>query len=256
MRVTVIGCSGSFSGPASAASSYLVRVAADGRTYNVLFDLGSGALGALQRHLDPLDVDAIFLTHLHPDHCIDIGGLYVFRRYHPDGPFPDRLAIHGPGGARERLTAAYEGMEDGGMDSVFRFHPLADGAVVQVGPLRVLARAVNHPVEAYGFRIEADGQVLAYSGDTDECAGLVDVARGADLLLADSAFIDGRDEAPDIHLSGRRAAATAVAAGARRLMLTHLPSWNDPDVCRAQAAEVWPGVVELAVAGASYEVGD
>jgi ribonuclease BN (tRNA processing enzyme) len=69
----------------------------------------------------------------------------------------------------------------------------------------------------------------------------------ATLVLADSAFIDGRDHARGIHLSGSRAAQAAVnAGGVQRLMLTHIPPWNDPAVCRAQAAAVWPGDVELA----------
>ncbi|MBP9920237.1 MAG: MBL fold metallo-hydrolase, partial [Dermatophilaceae bacterium] len=68
-----------------------------------------------------------------------------------------------------------------------------------------------------------------------------------DLVLADSAFVDGRDEIRDIHMTGSRVAQTALdAGGVKRLMLTHIPAWNDREVCRAQAAAVWPGEVELA----------
>jgi ribonuclease BN (tRNA processing enzyme) len=78
---------------------------------------------------------------------------------------------------------------------------------------------------------------------------------GADLVLADAAFVDGRDDARGVHLSGRRAAEAAVrAGGVKRLMLTHLPAWNDPDVCIAQAAQVWPGEVELAEAGDTHRL--
>ena len=76
----------------------------------------------------------------------------------------------------------------------------------------------------------------------------------ADLVLADSAFVEGRDLLRGIHLTGRRAALAAAGAGAKRLMLTHIPAWNDPEVCRAQAAEVWPGAVDLAAPDASYDV--
>jgi ribonuclease BN (tRNA processing enzyme) len=73
-------------------------------------------------------------------------------------------------------------------------------------------------------------------------------------VLADSAFVDGRDTARGIHLSGSRAATAALeAGGVRRLMLTHIPPWNDPEVCRKQAAEIWPGV-ELAVPDTTYEI--
>ena len=85
MRLTVIGCSGSYPGPDSAASCYLVEAPHAGRTWRILLDLGSGALGTLQRYLDPLDVDAVFISHLHPDHFFDISGYYVLRKYHPTG---------------------------------------------------------------------------------------------------------------------------------------------------------------------------
>src|SRR3712207_9296110 len=93
MRLTVIGCSGSFAGPASSASAYVVEApaedAANGdRPFRLLVDLGSGALGALQRHFDPLTVDAVLISHLHADHFFDLSGYYVLRKYHPAGPQP------------------------------------------------------------------------------------------------------------------------------------------------------------------------
>ena len=102
------------------------------------------------------------------------------------------------------------------MSAEFAVHELGDAQVTRVGPFTVTAYRVNHPVEAYGFRVEADGAVLAYTGDTDACAALTPLLTGADLALIDSAFVDGRDDAVGIHLSGRRAAAAAVAAGGVR----------------------------------------
>ncbi len=258
MKLTVVGCSGSFSGPDSPASSYLVRTHHAGRTWSILLDLGSGALGALQRHLDPVrDLDAVFLSHLHPDHCVDMLGLYVMRRYRPDDPPERRLAVHGPEGTLARLELMYHGLEDGGMGREYDVHAVRDAVPVRVGPFTVTPHAVNHPVEAFGYRVEADDEVLAFTGDTDDCPGLDALLAGADIALTDSAFVDGRDTTRGIHLTASRAAAAAVRAGdVRRLLLTHLPSWNDPETCRAQAAQVWPGEVEVAVAGRTYEVGD
>lgn len=256
MRLTVIGCSGSFSGPDSPASCYLVQAQHEGRAWNLVLDLGSGALGALQRHLPPEDLDAVLVSHLHPDHCVDLCGLYVYRRYRPAGPLPHRLPVHGPAGTAGRLAMMYHGIEPGGMEGQFDFGVVEDGVPLVVGPFTVTPYAVNHPVEAYGYRVEADGEVLAFTGDTDACDNLTPLLRGADLALMDSAFVDGRDTVTDIHLSGSRAARAAVlAGGVRRLVLTHIPAWNDPEVCRAQAQGVWSGEVGLAVAGATYEVG-
>lgn len=251
MKVTVVGCSGSFAGPTSASSSYLVQAEAGGRTWNIVLDLGSGALGALQRHLAPDDLDAVLLTHLHPDHCVDLCGLYVTRRYRPAGPLPSRLAVHGPSGTAHRLQLMYHGLEAGGMEAQFTFSTVRDATPIDIGPFTVTPYAVRHPVEAFGYRVEAGGAVLAYTGDTDDCPNLSPLLHGADLALLDSAFIDGRDDAvTGIHLSGSRAATAARrAGGVKRLMLTHIPAWNDPEVCRAQAAQVWSGEVELAAAG-------
>lgn len=253
MRLTIVGCSGSFAGPDSPASSYLVRTEHEGRDFRLLLDLGSGALGTLQRHLDPADLDAVVISHLHPDHCVDLLGLYVTRKYRPAGPPADPLPVYAPTGAEERLALAYHGLDDGGMKNEFVFETLVEAQPLSLGPFTVTPFRVNHPVEAYGFRVEAGGRVLAYSGDTDTCAALGPLFAGADLVLADAAFVDGRDAASGIHLSGSRAAQAALdAGGVRRLMLTHIPAWNDPEVCRAQAAAVWPGEVELALPDATY----
>lgn len=258
MRFTVIGCSGSFAGPESPASCYLVEAEHEGRTWRVALDLGSGALGALQRHVAPADLDAVLLTHLHPDHCIDLLGLYVMRTYDPQGAPSGLLPVYGPAGSRERIDAAYEGIGEPGTSSVFDYRRISDGLPVHIGPFAITPRLVNHPVEAYGFRVEADGAVLAYTGDTDSTDALTPLLTGASLVLADSAFVEGRDEPRGIHLTGRRAAEAALAAGGvERLMLTHIPAWNDPEECRAQAAEVWTGEgreVELARPEATYEV--
>lgn len=255
MRLTVIGCAGSFPGPASPASSYLVEVRDTTRTWRVLVDLGNGALGALQRHLDPLDLDAVFITHLHPDHCADILGLYVMATYHPTRALAAPIPVFGPTGADERVAMMYHGLEQAHLGDVFAFTPLSDSTSVHVGPITVTAYRVNHPIEAFGFRVTDGERVLALSGDTDTCPNLTPLFTGADLVLADAAFVDGRDSTPGIHLSGSRAARAALeAGGVGRLMLTHIPAWNDPDVCRLQAQQLWPGPVELAQAGASYDI--
>lgn len=253
--VTIVGCSGSFAGPESPASSYLVRAEHEGRTWSVVLDLGSGALGALQRHIRPYDVDAVLLSHLHVDHFIDMCGLYVMMKYVPGGPGRDGMPTWGPAGTGEHLARAYGNVDTEDVLGVFQFRELSDGHTFRIGPFAVTSLRMRHPIEAYGFRIEAGGRTLVYTGDTDLCDALTPLMSGADLVLADSAFVEGRDAAEGIHLTGRRAAEAAIRAGdVRRLMLTHLPAWNDPEQCRAQAQEVWPGEVELAVPGATYSV--
>lgn len=258
MRLRVVGCSGSLPGPSSPASCYLVESDdAQGRTWRVVLDLGSGALGPLQGWTDPRTVDAVALSHLHADHCLDLCGLYVSLRYHPVGPPAHRLPVHGPTGTAARLARAYDLDPDPGMSAELDVREWTPGAPLQVGPLTITPHPVEHPVEAYALRVEGPAEddpsrrvVLAYSGDTDACPGLQTAAAGADLLLAESAFEEGRDATRGIHLTGLRAGEAARDAGAARLVLTHLPPWNDPEVALADARRAYDGPIDLAAPGA------
>lgn len=261
MRVTVIGCSGSLPGPGSAASCYLVE--ADGpdgaqgrRTWRVALDLGNGALGPLQAHVDPMTLDAVLLSHLHADHCLDLCGLYVMLRHSPVGPRPRRrVPVWGPRGTAARMARAYDLPPVPGMGQELDFAEWSDAEPVVIGPFTITPSRVSHPVEAYGLRVEAEGQVLAYTGDTDTCEALKPLCRNASLVLADAAFVDGRDHIEGIHLSGRRAAEAVVdAGGVQRLVLTHQPPWNDTDLVCAQAREVWDGPLDVAAPGAVYDL--
>ena len=259
MRLTIVGCSGSFAGPDSPASSYLIEaeetVGGDTRTWRVVVDLGSGALGSLQRFAQPGTLDAVLISHLHPDHFIDLCGLFVARRYDPHldpTADPTPLPVYGPAGTADRVLAASgpDAAED--LPSVYDVRELTDGGVIRIGPLIITSRTVNHPVPAFGLRIEHEGVVIAYSGDTDSCPNLIDLARGADLFLCEASFIEGRDEGRDVHLTGKRAGEAATEADVRRLVLTHIPVWTETDTVLAEAQATYLGSVEAAGTGAAY----
>jgi ribonuclease BN (tRNA processing enzyme) len=167
MRLTVVGCSGSIPAPRSPASCYLLE--ADG--FRLVVDMGSGALGALQQYTDLSDVDAVCLSHLHADHFIDMCSFWVARTYSPDGPQP-RIPVYGPAATAQRLASAND---DPDVTGAFEFVTLVPGPR-RIGPFAVTTGHVAHPVEAFAFRFEHDGQVLAYSGDTGPSAVLVAVA--------------------------------------------------------------------------------
>ena len=255
MRVRVVGCSGSFSGPRSATSCYLVEHEAQGRTWRVVLDLGSGALGELQRYTDPTAVDAYLISHLHPDHLVDLCGLYVLHTYDPHAAHPDRIAVHGPAALREHMDGVYGVHPGESLTSTYNYHPVRDGWQTTIGPFTITWFQVNHPGDAYGMRVSAGGNVLAFTGDTDDTPALDRLLTGADVVLADSAFVEGRDAAQGIHLTGRRAALAAQrAGGVGQLVLTHIPPWNDPEYTLAEARQVWDGPLCLAEPGLLLEV--
>jgi ribonuclease BN (tRNA processing enzyme) len=252
VRLTVVGCSGSYPGPDSPASCYLLEADDGGRTWRLVLDLGNGALGALHRYADPLAIDAVLLSHLHADHCIDLTSYYVLRKYHPDGEQPP-IPVHGPDGTPGRLARAYDLPKSPGMTEEFTFHFYPKTAFA-IGPFTVEAVEVKHPVPAYALRVTADGRTMAYSGDTGVCDALVEMARDSDLFLCEASFVEGGDNPPDLHLTGADAGRAARAAGARRLLLTHVPPWHDPQVMVDEARGEYAGPIELAAAGQVHEV--
>lgn len=252
MDLTVVGCSGSLPGPQSAASCYLVAAHDGERTWRILLDLGSGALGPLQRHTDPLALDAVLLSHLHPDHCLDLTGLHVLRRHGPV-PTTDELPVWGPPGVAARMARAHGVREAEEMPGL-RWGELRDRVPVTVGPFTITPYAVRHPVPAFGFRVEAGGQVLAYTGDTDTCEALVPLLAGAGLALVEAGFVSP-DDPRGIHLTpGRAGQAVAEAGGVRRLVLTHLTPWADRQAALAEVRQTWNGEAGLAEPGETWTV--
>ncbi len=266
MKLTIIGCAGSFPGPSSPASSYLVQADdADGRTWNVLLDLGNGALGALQRVLDPFALDAVAITHLHPDHFIDMCGLYVYWKYHPQQGMTttgheSKVRVLGPAATVERVAQACAVDDVDEVAEVFDVTALRHHAAHRVGPLTITPFRVQHPIEAYALRVTGPGTepgtevTLTFSGDTDSSPGLVRAARDADVLLVEAAFVEGRDKVRGVHLTGHRAGQMATQAGAKRVLLTHIPAWTPDDVVLAEGQGTYSGPIEVVHQGAVYEL--
>ena len=244
-----MGCSGSIPGPDGPASCYLIEE----QGFRLLLDLGSGALGPLQRHAPLTGIDAICLSHLHADHCLDLCPLWVAQIYAPDGPRP-RIPVSGPDGTPERLDRAYGVTEEPGMAGAFDFGTLQPGTR-QIGPFEITLARMNHPVETYGFRIAAGGRVIAYSADTGPSGALVSLARDADLLLCEASFLDGPGLPGNLHLTAKQAAQHAARAGVGHLMLTHLAPWNDRERSRAEAAAEFAGQLTLASSGLVADLG-
>ncbi|MGH3761832.1 MBL fold metallo-hydrolase [Actinophytocola sp.] len=256
MLLTVLGCSGSAPGPRAASSGYLLE--ADGFLLGI--ELGNGTLAELQAVRDPFALDALLLSHLHPDHCADFSALTVLRRYHPApsrDPRTHRLPVYASREAPERLVAAYcpaatdRARED--LGDVFEFHRLADG-IVHIGPFEVTAAAAAHPCESYSFRIVYNGHSIVYTGDTGPSPAITKLAKGVDVVLAEASWTHAEDRPPDLHLSGVEAGRLAHAAGAGRLLVTHVPPWTDRTAVLAEARTEFSGTAHLVGQGESFEI--
>jgi ribonuclease BN (tRNA processing enzyme) len=246
MRLTVVGCAGSAPGPSSPASCYLVQH--DG--FRLVLDLGNGSFGPLQSHVDPAAVDAVFLSHLHADHCLDVAPFVVWHRYSGRSP-QVRVPLYAPVAAERRLALAYDADGDG-LTDVFDFVPVGSGSF-ELGPFQVTLARTAHPIECYAIRLDVGGRSLVYTGDTGPSERVVELARGADVLLAEAAHPPGADLPQGLHLTGREAGQHAAAAGVGRLLLTHIPSWVDEIGQLFTASQVF-SETELVRPGATYEI--
>lgn len=253
MKLTIVGASGSMSGPTSAASSYLLQEEADGRTYSIAFDLGPGAFGQLWKYVDPQELDALFLSHCHADHMGDIVSMYVHRKWHPTGCL-GAIPVYGPAESADR-TAQIDGWAARDeLEETFRFIDLSAGQSHQIGPFSVLPFQGKHTVESYGFRVEASGQTFAYTGDTDSCPEMEQMSEDVDLLLSECGFT-AADTVRGIHLDGERVGQLASAAGVKNLVVTHIQPWTPQSVVSAEVRSSWDGPLSFAEPGQTYQVG-
>lgn len=263
MKLTVIGCSGSMSGKNSPASSYLVQAQGpdefgNDRTWSIVLDFGPGAMGHLLRYADPALIDAIVFSHLHADHCADIVGMQVYRRWYPEGALP-RIPVISPGDGLDRTRKIADDPMSEDYAGEFDFQQVGPGSRVVIGPMTLDFFEARHTIPALAIRVTAhaaDGAqtVITYTGDTDYAPSVVEAARGADLLLSEAAFEEGRDTVDGVHLTGLRAGQIAAEAGAHRLLLTHLQPWTNPRKNEADASSVFDGPVECVEAGGVYDI--
>jgi ribonuclease BN (tRNA processing enzyme) len=247
MKLTIVGCAGSAPAAGEPASCYLIE--ADG--YRLVLDLGSGALVGLQKVVAAHEIDAIFLSHLHPDHCLDLPSLAVILRF--GGQTPRRpIPVVAPVQAAVRLLDAYyPGSPASTFEGLFDFRGPGQ---YQLGPFALRTAPMHHPVPALGVRIEHAGRSFAYSGDTATCPALVELARAADVLLCEAAWGGSAPPVPGIHLSGREAGEHAQRAGARRLLITHVPAWESVEGAVIGARQTYDGDVTAVESGQTYTV--
>lgn len=246
-RMTVLGGSGAWPEPGRACSGFLVEH--DG--FRAVLDLGYGTLPRLLEFLDSVHadgLDAVVVTHEHPDHAIDLHGLFRARWFgRRDGP---AIPLYAGAGVLDAV-ARVEQDDVTTLQRVFDWHELP-AAPYEVGPFRLSSWALPHFVPNAGVRLTAPGLTIAYTGDTGPDPALIDLARNADVFIAEASDRDQQPHTPPappgrrLHLNSRDAAEVAAEAGVRKLLLTHFWPGNDRETSRAAAAELFDGDIAIA----------
>ena len=247
MKLSVLGSAGTYPVPGRPASGYLV----EHENTRVWCDAGPGTYLALP--IDPKLVDAVVLSHEHPDHCLDlITAFHAFR--YCETPH-SQVPVYCPSSVSEKLLRFVDDHEDGGMTETFAFHSVDEGDRMMLGGIEVSFRRSDHSVPTVASRWEANGRVLAYSADTGPKGDWRKLAEGADLFLCEASYQGepGNSDYP-FHLTAVEAGQIAREVGADHLMLTHIPPHLQASRSVAEAEASFDRPVELAVPGATRKV--
>lgn len=235
-QVTVLGSCGAFPEPGRASSGFLVE--RDG--YRLVLDLGYATFPRLLKHCPDGAVDAVAITHEHPDHCVDLHALFRMRLY--GRRWTTKLPLYCPPGVLERLGGLEPEVDLG---AVFDIHELPGS--YQVGPFELTSMLLPHYVPNAGIRLRADGIALAYTGDCGPDPLLADLGRDADLFIVEATDREGESRQRSRNLmTAAEAGHWAGRAGARRLMLTHFWPGNDRAASLSAARSAFEGEVLLA----------
>jgi ribonuclease BN (tRNA processing enzyme) len=245
LRLDIVGAGPAFTDRLGATgAAYLVR---HDRTA-VLLDLGQGSFPRLASLLDPGELNAILISHLHPDHFIDLVALRHFLRWGPK--HPRRVRVAGPHGLGDRIDALHA--EPGFSAAALDVEVIEPGRLA-IGSLTIDVARVTHAGESVAFRVSAgDGPGLVYTGDCGRAEDIDTLIRPGDTLLSEVSFGPGPVPMTAAHLDGPAVGALASRTGAGRVLLTHLLMGHDEDETVASTCAVFDGQVVLVHPGDTF----
>lgn len=250
MELLVVGSGAAYPGRPGIASSAYVIEHGDAR---ICLDLGQGAFGGLAGRFEPASLLGVVISHLHPDHFIDLVALRHYLRYEFDPP--RRLRVVAPAGLAARLDALMD--QPGFTADTFDVEGRSEG-LASIGPFAVESRRVTHTPESYAVRVSIAGMPagrgLVYSGDCGRAMELVPLIRPGDTLLSEVAFGPGPVPVGDLHLDGPAVGELAGATGPARVLLTHLQLRRDPEATVAAVRARFGGPVDLVADGDIFRI--
>jgi ribonuclease BN (tRNA processing enzyme) len=250
-EVVVLGASGTFPKPGGACTGFLV-ISGESKVW---IDAGPGTFANFQRHAAASELTALVISHTHLDHILDLYSLYYAIRYGPGAGGPRGLPVYAPPGAEEHLSRLVSASTDSErFGGYFTFREVEPGKSVQIDPFQFVFAWATHPVPTLAMRIEAEGRTLAFTADSGPSPALVDIARGADVLIAEATLQAEDARAKQVHMTAEEAGMTARDAGVGRLILSHIVPGLDPLVSLEQACRHFSGPTSAAADNMRFDV--
>lgn len=244
LKTVVLGCSGIYSAPGGACSGYLI----DSEDTVVWLEAGPGSLSNLQLHQQLEEIDAIVLSHEHPDHWLELPVIYNALKYCVD---LKPLKVYGTAGTKV-LAESIIGQPL--TEEILDFVTITDGQKVEIGNQKWQFAQTDHPVETLAARINFNGSSMGYSADTGPNWDSSPISSEVDLFLCEATFSNELEEDGAVHLSARQAGELAKQGGAKRLVITHkMPEHNSEELAE-QASEAFGATVEQAEVNAVYVI--
>lgn len=239
MKVTIVGFWGGYPKVNEASTGYLIEQ----DDYSLLIDCGSGVLSQIQRYIAPEELDAVIISHYHPDHTADIGVLqHALLIQH----FLQEKQFHLPAYGHMEDEAGFNTLEYKDLMSKHAYNP---DEVLQLGPFNLSFLKTVHPVPCYAIKVESDIASLVFTADSAYQDSFIPFAQGADLLLSECNFYKGMNASQAGHMTSEDAASIAQSAGVKTLLLSHLPHFGDLNQLVEEAKETYSGEVLLASSG-------
>lgn len=211
MKITILGYYGGYPFNGEGTTSLLVQ----DQGYNLLIDCGSNAVNNLSEFINPLDLDAVLITHYHHDHIADLGVLQYYWQLNTGNKKVPILPIYG--NTQDPLN--YAALT---MDGVTRGKPYNDYEELELGPFKINFKRTIHPVPTYALRLTNGKNDLTFTADTDYFDDLVEFSKNSDLLITDTNF-DSSKVGKKWHMTSVESGKLAKLANVNKLILSHLP---------------------------------
>ena len=240
LKVTVLGCSGSYANAGGACTGFLVQ----SPQANVWLDAGPGTLANLQDHICLSDLTAIVLSHEHADHWLELPVVYnAIRHYVLCEPIP----VFGTMGTFSLARKMCEDIEES-----FRCNVISNKSSTVIADQEWRWSRTDHYVETLASRVEVEDSSMVFSADTGPEWDITQLGSGIDLLIAESTFLSHREKEKILHLSARQAGMMAQHADVSHLVLSHLAPGEEPSRHLQEAGEVFAGEISLACVGKEF----